>query len=117
RQKPWIVHYIGIAALQANHFTEFFTSLAACDYLLCQFSAFINGAHAFAEQEHPRGENYAEFAQVIRTMRTIWTLAIQDFNTFSDFQRIAHGASKRLAHIGNQSRNAFAQALSGFHHE
>src|SRR5258708_5939191 len=73
--------------------------------------AFLDGWRPFAQIKHPGRQFDTEVGQVARSA------AAQHFDAFDHFEGVAHGASQRLVHVGDQGDDSLAHALTGRDHE
>src|SRR5581483_9087842 len=106
-----VAQRFGISTLQSRQFAELCKRRATRNHLLCQFAAVFNGMSFIAEVEHPRRKLEAEIAQIG------WATAVQHLDALDHFERIAHVATERLVHIGDERDHALAHAHSGINHQ
>src|ERR1700689_4174414 len=111
RQAAEIFDHAGIASLQANHFAECITRASGSNHFCCECAAGGYGFCFAAEDKHPGGKLETQFAQIFGA------LAVEDFDTFLDFERVADFAAEGLLHIGDERDNFFAHAYAGFDHQ
>ncbi len=111
RQTAGIFDHARIASLQANHFAECITRASGSNHFRCERAACSDGFRAAAQDEHPGGKFQAQFAQIVRAF------AVEDFDAFLDFERVADFAAQRLLHVGDERDDFFAHAHAGFDHQ
>src|SRR5579863_7960004 len=100
RQSRVILRDPRITALRRDHLGELLERLSALEHRIKTRPRVFELTLEVAQHEHPRRQLPADFHQVVRPA------SLQSFKGLDHLERVSHGASERLAHVGNELLDA-----------